>query len=108
MTTQPHPAGQRPPVASVGDPKGVAEGVLSSVRPDPHPTTPPRHTAGSVIGWLRITTPRGAAPTATSFCACGRDINATGRTRVLALIKDHAAHRDLCPLHTPQEGRAAA
>ncbi|MFD6285224.1 hypothetical protein ACFWDP_37100 [Streptomyces anthocyanicus] len=30
------------------------------------------------------------------------------RARVLALITDHEAHRDLCPLRTPQEERAAA
>ncbi|WP_240044937.1 hypothetical protein [Streptomyces alboflavus] len=88
---------------AVGAPKGVAEGVPTAVRPDP------RVGDGRVpVAWLRIVAPRGAVPTATSTCLCGRDRSAVGKVRVLALITDHEAHRDLCPLRTPQEGRAAA
>ncbi|QFR02614.1 hypothetical protein F9278_17635 [Streptomyces phaeolivaceus] len=60
------------------------------------------------MAWLNIVAPRGATPTATSKCLCGRDRSAVGHRRVLALITDHTAHRDTCPLRTPQEGRTAA
>jgi hypothetical protein len=60
------------------------------------------------MAWLRITALRGAVPTATSRCLCGRDRSAVGHRKVHALIADHTAHRDLCPLRTPQEGRTAA
>ncbi|POX46848.1 hypothetical protein C3489_31055 [Streptomyces sp. Ru71] len=59
------------------------------------------------MAWLHIAAPRGATPTATSSCACGRDRSAISHRRVLALIDDHTAHRDTCPLRNPQEGRAA-
>ncbi|QDN94109.1 hypothetical protein FNV61_25905 [Streptomyces sp. RLB3-6] len=60
------------------------------------------------VAWLHICAPRGAVPTATSKCLCGRDRSAVGKARVLALITDHEAHRDACPLRTPQKGRTAA
>ncbi|WP_330290531.1 hypothetical protein [Streptomyces sp. NBC_00576] len=60
------------------------------------------------MAWLHITAPRGATPTATSTCACGRDRSAVGHERVHALIADHETHRDTCPLRTNQEGRNAA
>ncbi|MER7351171.1 hypothetical protein ABT390_37845 [Streptomyces aurantiacus] len=60
------------------------------------------------MAWLHISAPRGAIPTATSRCLCGRDRSAVGRTKVLALIDDHTAHRSLCPLRTTPEGRNAA
>ncbi|MFF0034508.1 hypothetical protein ACFYS7_41720 [Streptomyces avermitilis] len=60
------------------------------------------------MAWLRIAAPRGATPTATSKCLCGWDRSAVGHRKVLALIDDHAAHRDTCPLRSFQEGRAAA
>ncbi|MGN9819619.1 hypothetical protein ACTMUQ_30260 [Streptomyces sp. SD11] len=91
------------PAPAVGAPKGVAEGVPTALRPDPQ-TGDGRYP----VAWLRITAPRGTTPTATSMCLCGRDRSAIGRARVLALITDHEAHRDLCPLRTPQEERAAA
>ncbi|MEV0445640.1 hypothetical protein AB0I84_15600 [Streptomyces spectabilis] len=90
--------------AAVGAPKGVArQGVLTALRPDPHPGT-----GQYPIAWLHICAPPGAIPTATSRCACGWDRSAIGRRQVLALVDDHTAHRDLCPLRTPQKGRAAA
>ncbi|MFF7161641.1 hypothetical protein ACFZBP_09665 [Streptomyces sp. NPDC008086] len=91
------------PVPAVGDPKGVAEGVRTALGTDPHGDDGRRP-----IAWLHIVAPRGAVPTATSWCACGRDRSAVGRARVLALIDDHAAHRDVCPLRNSQEGRTAA
>ncbi|NWF27484.1 hypothetical protein HW130_14630 [Streptomyces sp. PKU-EA00015] len=119
MTAQPdaplksltgHPSGPtaaEPAAAAPGGgaPKVVArQGVHSAVRPDQH--------AGDArypVAWLHITAPgRGAIPTATSKCACGRDRSAVGHRKVHELIADHAAHRYLCPLRSFQEGRTAA
>ncbi|MGW2865016.1 hypothetical protein [Streptomyces sp. NPDC001205] len=61
-----------------------------------------------IVALLHIVAPRGTTPIARSRCSCGRDRTAIGRTRVLALIDDHAAHRDHCPLRAPQEGRRTA
>ncbi|MFC9844334.1 hypothetical protein ACFWFF_24725 [Streptomyces sp. NPDC060223] len=88
---------------AVGEPKGGAEGVISAHRLDP-----PQGDGRYPVAWLHIAAPRGAVPTATSKCLCGRDRSAVGKARVLALIDDHTAHRDECPLRTTQEGRAAA
>ncbi|MET7774688.1 hypothetical protein ABZU94_05760 [Streptomyces mirabilis] len=96
-------ADQTPARTAVGESKGVAEGVPIAVRPAPQ-TGDGRYP----IAWLHISAPRGAVPTATSKCLCGRDRSAVGKARVLALITDHEAHRDTCPLRTPQEGRTAA
>ncbi|MEH0528300.1 hypothetical protein QBA75_14330 [Streptomyces stelliscabiei] len=88
----------------MGEPKGVArKGVPTAVRPDPQ-----RGDGRHPVAWLHIVAPRGAAPTATSKCLCGRDRSAVGHRKVLALIDDHTAHRDTCPLRPHQEGRAAA
>lgn len=92
------------PGSAVGEPKGAArKGVPSVLRPDPHPGD-----GRYPVAWLCIAAPRGAVPTATSKCLCGRDRSAVGRPKVLALVDDHAAHRDACPLRTNQEGRQAA
>ncbi|MFE4817871.1 hypothetical protein ACFRFU_15900 [Streptomyces sp. NPDC056704] len=88
---------------AVGEPKGVAEGVPIAVRPDPQ-----QGDGRYPVAWLHICAPRGAVPTATSKCLCGRDRSAVGKARVLALIADHEAHRDACPLRTTQKGRTAA
>ncbi|MCX4589994.1 hypothetical protein OG819_09520 [Streptomyces sp. NBC_01549] len=102
-TATPHAAPQPVDTPAVGEPKGVAEGVPIAVRPDPQ-TGDGRYP----VAWLHICAPRGAVPTATSRCLCGRDRSAVGKARVLALIADHEAHRDTCPLRTPQKGRTAA
>ncbi|WP_123975330.1 hypothetical protein [Streptomyces sp. Ag109_O5-1] len=60
------------------------------------------------MAWLTIRATRGATPTATSTCLCGRDRGAVGHRKVLALIADHDTHRYLCPLRTTQERRNAA
>ncbi|GGS74699.1 hypothetical protein [Streptomyces violaceus] len=87
-----------------GEPTGAArKGVPSAPRPDPHQAD-----GRYPIAWLHISAPRGAVPTATSTCLCGRDRSAVGHRKVLALIDDHTAHRDACPLRTNQEGRQAA
>ncbi|MFF8657803.1 hypothetical protein [Streptomyces huasconensis] len=106
--TGPRPAQQGEPRAAVGARKGVAEGVPIAVRPDPRTTTPPRPDGRFPIAWLHICAPRGTVPTATSRCECGRNHNAVGFGRVLALVDDHAAHRTVCPLRGHPEGRAAA
>ncbi|OOQ50851.1 hypothetical protein AFM16_16455 [Streptomyces antibioticus] len=88
----------------MGEPTGAArKGVVSALRPDPQ-TGDGRYP----VAWLHIAAPRGATPTATSTCACGRNRSAVGRTRVPALIADHTAHRDTCPLRNSEEGREAA
>ncbi|WP_055724959.1 hypothetical protein, partial [Streptomyces niveiscabiei] len=92
------------PPPAVGGPKGAArKGVSSALRPDPYEPD-----GRYPVAWLTITTSRGAFPTATSTCECGRDRSAVGHGKVHALIADHAAHREVCPLRNPQEGRAAA
>jgi hypothetical protein len=103
-TAGPYAAEPGAPRPAVGEPKGAArQGVRTALGSDPHPT------AGRYpVAWLHITAPRGAMPTATSRCACGRDRSAVGHRRVLALIADHADHRERCPLRNTQEGRAAA
>lgn len=59
------------------------------------------------IAWLTISFPRGAVPSVTSVCACGRNLFAAGQRKALALITDHADHKARCPLRTDQEGAAA-
>ncbi|MFH8518248.1 hypothetical protein ACH4CE_24795 [Streptomyces gelaticus] len=88
------------PTRTVGARKAVAEGV-------PPGSVPQVGDGRRPIAWLTLTAPRGATPTATSTCQCGRNLFAAGHRRVLALIDDHARHRTLCPLRTPQEGAAA-
>jgi hypothetical protein len=104
----PTPNGTRPAQLALcrpdlGDPKGVAEGVPTAVVPAPQ-----QGDGRYFVAWLTICTPRGATPTARSTCLCGWDRRAFGARQVLALITDHAGHRDTCPLRAPQEGRTAA
>ncbi|WP_432033632.1 hypothetical protein [Streptomyces antibioticus] len=88
----------------MGDPKVAArKGVLSALSSDPQ-----RGDGRYPVAWLHISAPNGATPTASSRCECGFNRRAFGRTRVLALVADHTAHRDACPLRTPHEGREAA
>ncbi|KDN77859.1 hypothetical protein DF19_02440 [Streptomyces olindensis] len=118
MSTPPHlplksllatPSGPRAAVQAasapaVGEPKGAArKGVPFALHPDPRQADD-----RCPVAWLHISAPRGAVPTATSTCRCGRDRSAVGRRKVLALIDDHTAHRDACPLRSNQEGRQAA
>jgi hypothetical protein len=88
---------------AMGEPKGAAEGVISALRPDAQ-----QGDGRYPVTWLHIRAPQGAIPTATSRCLCGWDRSAVGHRKVLALIGDHTAHRDDCPLRTTQEGRDAA
>ncbi|GAA3372953.1 hypothetical protein GCM10020367_30980 [Streptomyces sannanensis] len=103
-TNRPQDAVQDPPRSAVGAPKGVArQGVLSALRSDPQ-----QGDGRYPVAWLHVCAPKGAVPTATSRCACGHDRSAVGRRKVLMLIDAHTAHRDVCPLRNPQEGRTAA
>ncbi|MGP3977243.1 hypothetical protein ACTWQF_25170 [Streptomyces sp. 8N114] len=104
-TDQPRSAKPAPATTGRVAPKDAArKGVLSALRSDPH-----QGDGRCPVAWLTITAPgRGAVPTATSWCACGRNRSAVGHTKVPALIEDHTAHREICPLRAPQEGRAAA
>ncbi|MFJ1832151.1 hypothetical protein [Streptomyces sp. NPDC088178] len=72
--------------------------VLSSVLSD-QPVGDGRYP----IAWLTISAPRGAVPTATSICECGRNLFAAGQRKALALIADHTAHKTRCPLRTTEE-----
>ncbi|MEU7601497.1 hypothetical protein AB0B78_05085 [Streptomyces sp. NPDC040724] len=104
MTTRPRSAEPTPTPDGSSAPKVVAEGVPSALRPDPHGDDGRRP-----VAWLHINAPgRGVTPSVRSWCACGRNLFAAGQRRALALIADHAAHRDACPHITPQEGRKAA
>jgi hypothetical protein len=96
--TGPSTAEPIPAASDSGAPKDVAEGVPSSVRPDKQ-TGDGRYP----IAWLTISAPRGAVPTATSICECGRNLFAAGRNKALALIDDHNRHRTRCPLRTTEE-----
>ncbi|MCZ4602526.1 hypothetical protein O3S80_01785 [Streptomyces sp. Lzd4kr] len=102
--TAPRAAEPASPRPAVGEPKGAArKGVRTALRSDP-----PQGDGPYIVAMLHIRAPLGATPTATSRCECGRDRSAVGHRRVLALIADHTAHRDTCPLRNPQEGRTAA
>lgn len=97
-------AAQSPPRASVGESEVAArKGVLSALRPNGQ-TGDGRY----FVAWLSISAPYDATPTARSTCLCGWDRRAFGARKVLALITDHADHREYCPLRAPQEGRTAA
>ncbi|MFI0008568.1 hypothetical protein [Streptomyces globisporus] len=95
-------ANTRQEPVTVGALRVVAEGVTTAVRPDQQ-TGDGRYP----IAWLTITAPRGATPTATSICACGRNLFAAGHHKALALIADHTDHKTRCPLRADLEGAAA-
>lgn len=84
------------------------QAVLSVLPPGQDHSAPPRGDGRFPVAWLCIRAPRGTTPTATSKCLCGRDRSAVGHPKVHALIADHEAHRDACPLRTTQERRNAA
>ncbi|MFJ2199407.1 hypothetical protein [Streptomyces violaceusniger] len=100
----PSPAQPAPAPDGRSAPKDVGrKAVPSALRPDQH-----QGDSQYLIAWLHITAPRGAVPTAHSWCACGHDRSAIGKPRVLALINAHEAHKTACPLRSSQEGAIAA
>ncbi|WP_234313746.1 hypothetical protein [Streptomyces sp. NBRC 109706] len=105
MTHQPNTAPTGQPPTAVGVPKDAAEGARSG--PDPRPRT-----SRYPVAWLRISAPRGATPSARSWCECGHDRTAIGPRRIAELVADHHAHRTTCPLRPQQQtsppGRRAA
>ncbi|MET8249351.1 hypothetical protein ABZV31_36275 [Streptomyces sp. NPDC005202] len=96
------------PAEECGQGKAARQGVLSALPPDQYSSSPTDGDGRFPVAWLHIRAPRGATPTATSKCLCGRDRSAIGHRKVLTLIADHETHRDQCPLRTTQEGRNAA
>ncbi|WP_405788342.1 hypothetical protein [Streptomyces sp. NBC_01367] len=104
MTTGPRSAEPAPTPDGSSAPKVVAEGVPSSVSPDPHANDGRRP-----VAWLHIVAPPsyGATPSARSWCSCGRDIFTAGLTRALALIDDHEQHRTICPLRADDRSAVA-
>ncbi|MFJ7200872.1 MULTISPECIES: hypothetical protein [unclassified Streptomyces] len=99
LPTAPRTAEPAPAAPGSGAPKDVGrQAVPSSVRPDPQ-TGDGRYP----IAWLTISAPRGAVPTATSTCECGRSLFVAGHRKALALIDDHNRHRTRCPLRTTEE-----
>ncbi|SED10628.1 hypothetical protein SAMN05216489_02530 [Streptomyces sp. 3213] len=110
--TAAEPGRTRPIAAGPGGGGGTKDdgrqAVLSALPPGQDPSLPTPGDGRFFVAWLCIRAPRGATPTATSTCLCGRDRSAVGHRKVLALIADHTAHRDLCPLRTTEERRNAA
>ncbi|MFF2381307.1 hypothetical protein [Streptomyces sp. NPDC058108] len=110
-TTPDGPPGAAQPVdtVAVGAPKGVAEGVPTAVRPDPHPGTaggPTPERPGIRIfappvyrhpnDGARWSKQYGSTPTAACACSCGLTGTATGALAVAALAADYDAHRSVC------------
>ncbi|WP_412076712.1 hypothetical protein ACLF6K_15830 [Streptomyces xanthophaeus] len=119
MSIRPHPRLEGPTSRPAGSspaepatapdgssaPKVVAEGVPSSVRPDPQADDGRRPAA-----WLHIVAPPsfGAPARARSWCACGYERTAIGRPGVLQLVQNHNQHRTVCPLLNQHDRRTAA
>ncbi|MEU6952929.1 hypothetical protein [Streptomyces sp. NPDC045714] len=87
-------------LAGGGVPKGVAEGVPVAVRSDLRPQP---------VRWLNVVAPPSfsALVSARSWCRCGYERTARGRSGVLALIEAHTAHPESCPLHHAEGSKAA-
>ncbi|MFD8060809.1 hypothetical protein ACFXA0_15245 [Streptomyces cyaneofuscatus] len=83
-----------------GVPKGVAEGVPVAVRSDLRPQP---------VRWLDVVAPPSfsALVSARSWCRCGYERTARGRSGVLALIEAHTAHPESCPLLNTEGSKAA-
>lgn len=93
--------------AAVGRKSSAAGRPLRLVRPNPHPTAPtgPRQ----VLRWLDVVAPPSfsALVSARSWCRCGYERTARGRSGVLALIEAHTAHPESCPLLNFEGSKAA-
>ncbi|MFF2511577.1 hypothetical protein [Streptomyces sp. NPDC058086] len=127
-TTGPRAAEPSPPPPAVGDPKGVAEGVLSALpRSKRFPVRDARHHVDNPTPdqpGIRIYAPpvyrshddgarwskrHGDTPTAAYVCACSQTRTATGARSVTALVADYDTHKDACTGAPPlTEGRTAA
>ncbi|MFI8314541.1 hypothetical protein ACIGBK_28355 [Streptomyces microflavus] len=82
--------------ASGGVQKGVPVAVRSDLRPQP-------------VRWLDVIAPPSfsALVSARSWCRCGHERTARGRSGVLALIEAHTAHPESCPLLNAEGSKAA-
>ncbi|MET4673777.1 hypothetical protein ABID94_006700 [Streptomyces sp. PvR018] len=93
--------------AVVGRKSSAAGRPLRLVRPDKNPPTPngPRQ----VLRWLDVVAPPSfsALVSARSWCRCGYERTARGRSGVLALIEAHTAHPESCPLLNTEGSEAA-
>ncbi|MFH9192776.1 hypothetical protein [Streptomyces globisporus] len=93
--------------AVVGRKSSAAGRPLRLARPDPHPptTTGPQQ----VVRWLDVVAPPSfsALVSARSWCVCGFERTARGRSGVLALITAHTAHPESCPLLNLEGSKAA-
>ena len=98
-TDGPNPAKPAPTPSGSGAPRVVAEGVRIAVGPDPQ-----QGDGRYPLAWLRISAPKGAVPTVSSWCACGRDLFAAGHRKATRPIADHTAHRDARPPRTTRKG----
>ncbi|MFJ6464349.1 hypothetical protein ACIQM0_25525 [Streptomyces sp. NPDC091387] len=84
-----------------GEPKGVGRkavpvAVLTGPRPQP-------------VRWLDVIAPPSfsALVSARSWCRCGYERTARGRSGVLTLIEAHSAHPEHCPLLNLEGSKAA-
>ncbi|MDX2406616.1 hypothetical protein NJO91_26285 [Streptomyces microflavus] len=93
--------------AVVGHKSSAAGRPLLLIRPDQNPPAPngPRQ----VLRWLDVVAPPSfsALVSARSWCRCGYERTARGRSGVLALIEAHTAHPDSCPLLNLEGSKAA-
>ncbi|MGW2591162.1 hypothetical protein ACWCXC_12940 [Streptomyces sp. NPDC001515] len=88
--------------------KSSAEGrPLRLVRSDPQPSATPG--PRQAVRWLHVTAPPSfsALVSARSWCRCGYERTARGRSGVLALLEAHTAHPDSCPLLNAEGSKAA-
>ncbi|MEU0763741.1 hypothetical protein ABZ351_29125 [Streptomyces microflavus] len=99
--------GPRTVRAVVGRKSSAAGRPLRLVRPNPHPPTTPG--PQQVVRWLHVVAPPSfsALVSARSWCRCGYERTARGRSGVLALIEAHTAHPESCPLHHAEGSKAA-
>ncbi|MFI9648817.1 hypothetical protein ACIHAA_21245 [Streptomyces sp. NPDC052040] len=109
----PRPAAGNTPVGR-GTKSDGRQAVLSSLRPDPHPTSHARHNADDPTPQrpgIRIYAPPvyrhhydgarwsqryGDTPTAAYACPCGETRTARGPDAVAALVTEYAAHKHSC------------
>ncbi|MFJ8224222.1 hypothetical protein [Streptomyces griseus] len=93
--------------AVVGRKSSAAGRPLRLARPNPHAPTPtgPRQ----AMRWLHVVAPPSfsALVSARSWCRCGYERTARGRSGVLALIEAHTAHSESCPLLNTEGSEAA-
>ncbi|PCG82735.1 hypothetical protein CIB93_28310 [Streptomyces sp. WZ.A104] len=61
------------------------------------------------VRWLRVVAPPSfsALVSARSWCRCGYERTARGRSGVLALIEAHTTHPESCPLLNTEGSKAA-